>query len=91
MNAWTALRLLVRARFRKNKIVAEFLVCYDYGQGGVWLYLKAGTAADITDRYPALTVFETPPDWWTDEMERQARVNDATSPFWHDWLTKLER
>jgi hypothetical protein len=71
--------------------VAEFLVCYDYGQGGIWLYLEAGDPTEITSKYPALTVLEAPPDWWNGEMENSARGNDATTPFWRDWLTKLER
>jgi hypothetical protein len=43
--------------------MGEFLVCYDYGQGGVWAYLRAETAAEIQAKYPELTLFETPPSW----------------------------
>ena len=67
------------------------MVCYDYGQGGIWLYLEAGDVAEITSKYPALTVFEAPPDWWASEMERSVRGEDANSSFWRDWLAKLEQ
>jgi len=68
----------------------EYLVSYDYGQGGIWLYLYAENAAQIARAYPSLKVFETAPDWWTEELETAARKNDPHSPFWRDWLSKRE-
>jgi hypothetical protein len=69
--------------------VGEYLVCYDYGQGGVWLYLPAENRAELTKRYPALTVFDEPPRWWTPEMEAVTRKQNADDPLWRDWLAKL--
>ncbi len=69
-----------------------FLVCYDYGQGGIWLYLQADNPAEITNTYRDLIVFETPPPFWNDELEGAARKNDpTTSAFWAEWLSKFKR
>jgi len=43
----------------------EFLVAYDYGQGGLWGVLIAPSATAITTRYPELAVVETLPPWMT--------------------------
>ena len=67
----------------------QYLTCYDYGQGGIWLYIEAGNPAEIAARYRDLTVFETPPAWWTDEMEQNARSHQG--PFWADWLDGFRR
>ena len=69
----------------------EFLVCYDYGQGGIWLYLDAESPFQIANTYPDLTVFEKCPPFWNEEMEKAARNNNANDPFWSQWLKKLER
>lgn len=42
---------------------SKFLVLYDYGQGGVWAYLLADSADEIRRAFPALRVFEQPPQW----------------------------
>ena len=41
----------------------KFLVLYDYGQGGAWAYLLADSVDEIRRRFPALRVFDEPPDW----------------------------
>ena len=69
----------------------EFLACYDYGQGGIWLYVEGESASDITTKYPALTIVDVLPPWWNEEFERLVRShNPATSPFWAEWLSKLK-
>ena len=52
--------------------VVQFLVCYDYGTGGLWWRMTATSASQIEAKYRDLTVFEQPPEWWTEEMERLA-------------------
>ena len=69
--------------------MTESLVCHDYGQGGVWLYLEAETKSAIADKYPALTVLDAPPSWWTTEFETKARKKKETDPFWQEWLKGL--
>ena len=68
-----------------------FLTCYDYGMGGVWLYIEADSPEQIHQAYEGLTVFETPPAFWDDEHEAAARENLSTNPFWRDWLNRLRR
>ena len=66
----------------------EFLACYDYGTGGIWLYVKAESATKLVERYPALTVIEQAPAWWTPELEYDARTKVADG-FWDRWLADL--
>jgi len=40
-----------------------YLVVYDYGQGGVWAYVWAGSAAELKRLYPELTVVRQLPGW----------------------------
>jgi hypothetical protein len=42
-----------------------FLVVYDYGQGGVWAWIRADSADAILERYPELKVIDTLPEWLT--------------------------
>ena len=67
----------------------KYLVCYDYGTGGVWLYVDAASASDITAKYRDLTVVETPPAWLT--LEEDARIRGNVGPFWDDWLAGFRR
>jgi hypothetical protein len=69
--------------------VTEYLVCYDSGQSGVWLYLSAESKAALADRYPALIVLDAPPSWWTAEFENKARQKKESDPFWQAWLNGL--
>ncbi len=68
--------------------MAQFLACYDYGTGGVWLYLEAESAADLVARYPALTMIDNQPPWWTPAIEQELR-SKVGDPWWDDWLSKL--
>ena len=62
--------------------MTSYLVCYDYGQGGIWFYVEAESARELSRDYPALLVFRSSPPWWNDEYEAAARKNDpTTSPF----------
>jgi hypothetical protein len=69
----------------------EYLTCYDYGTGAVWLYLEAASPGEIKACYPDLTVFETPPAWWDAQSEGLTRRANASEPFWQHWLSKLKR
>jgi len=62
----------------------EFLVCYDYGMGGVWRWLTAPSADAIHETFEDLIVFDTPPEWWTgqaDALALHVDIEDATDPF----------
>ena len=70
--------------------MTKFLTSYDYGQGGIWLYIEAKSPAQITETYRDLTVFEAPPPWWTASMEEAAQ-SLLGDPFWNQWLSNLKR
>ena len=42
-----------------------FLACYDYGQGGLWAWVVAESAAQIQTAYSELSVFDRMPQWMT--------------------------
>jgi hypothetical protein len=43
-----------------------FLVCYDYGTGGLWGLMKATSPKDIELKYPELDIVVTRPAWMTE-------------------------
>src|SRR5262245_46922767 len=45
----------------------KFLVCYDYGMGGVWCIFAARSPAEVNRKYPMLIVKEDRPGWMTEE------------------------
>lgn len=49
----------------------RYLAVYDYGPGGVWLYIWAKSADDIFQSFPELEVVEPEPEHWTDEDRRR--------------------
>lgn len=57
-----------------------YLVCYDYGMGGLWWWITAPSAAAITESYRDIIVFEEPPLWWSDEMDRLTERRFLTDP-----------
>jgi hypothetical protein len=67
----------------------KYLVCYDYGAGGVWLYVEADSPEQITERYRDLQVVEMPPTWMTAEDEK--RIRGHVGPFWDNWLAQFRR
>jgi hypothetical protein len=68
----------------------EFLVCYDYGQGGVWRYLLADSRDAVIAEYPMLTVFDSSPPWWTDEIENAVRKSSEDEILLQNWLNTLK-
>lgn len=47
-----------------------YLVCYDYGMGGLRWWITAPSAEAIRKRYREVSVFKQPPPWWNDEVDR---------------------
>ena len=57
-----------------------FLVCYDYGTGGLWGVLMAPSVAAITGKYPELHIADEPPSW----MDRERLRALHEEPLWLD-------
>lgn len=67
-----------------------FLAVYDYGTGGIWALIRAHSAIEIVEKYPELKIFESRPEWMSDEQYREIDnvadsfdIEDAPP----DWLT----
>jgi hypothetical protein len=52
------------AVFPNTKPLNKYLVSYDYGTGGLWVYILASSPEAITERYPELKVWLSKPKWW---------------------------
>lgn len=57
-----------------------FLVCYDYGMGGLWGVLMAPSEAAIKVKYPELFIANGPPPW----MSRERYEALIEEPLWLD-------
>lgn len=71
---------------------SEFLVLYDYGQGGLWALVRADSANQVRQRFPEVRVFDERPTIVSDEMLgviRAAGAVDIDGPM-TGWLAELE-
>ena len=71
----------------------EFIGMYDYGQGGLWVVIRAESATQVRQKYPQLQVFEgTPPmlDEAALAVVRSKGVQDIDAPP-SGWLAELAR
>ncbi|MCH8172298.1 MAG: hypothetical protein IIA70_03210 [Proteobacteria bacterium] len=71
----------------------EFLVCYNYGSGGIWLYILARNKKEIQKKYPELKIVDERPEWFNDERElitREKLYFDIDEPA-KGWLAVYEK
>jgi hypothetical protein len=66
-----------------------YLVVYDYGTGGVWVYLWAESHERIKRELPDLTVFDELPEWVTTDRLGPIRTLDIDQS--DDWLDRLRK
>lgn len=71
--------------------MGSFLACYDYGQGGLWIYLEGESLAQVISEYPGLAIFSAPPPWWDEESERAARKHDPAKPPFKEILENARK
>ena len=71
----------------------KFLTLYDYGQGGVWNYVIAGSREDIGARFPQLVIYDDPPEWMSEEdrlrIEQTSSYDLDTAASQSDFLRRL--
>jgi hypothetical protein len=56
-------------------VKSKYLVVYDYGQGGVWSFIYARDAIEITTKYPELKVVEETPTWLKGDELKSIEAN----------------
>ena len=56
-----------RPKVESDRTMTEFLVVYDYGQGGVWAIVRAESPADVRALFPELTLVTDRPSWMSDQ------------------------
>ena len=52
-----------RGPAKPHRDVNAYLVCHDYGMGGLWWWIAAGSPEAIRRHYADVVVFEGLPDW----------------------------
>jgi hypothetical protein len=57
-----------------------FLVCYDYGSGGIWWWITASSPDAITAKYRDVIVFDQPPDWWDADSDGLTPRREISDP-----------
>jgi hypothetical protein len=67
----------------------KHLVCYDYGQGGLWAYIYAESPEEIQAKFRDLEVIAAPPAWLTSEEQEKLEAYDVDCP--DGWLAKLSK
>jgi len=55
----------------------SFLVVHDYGTGGLWGVMTAGSAAEIAQKFPELQVIEDRPAWMSDDDYQRIAVANS--------------
>jgi hypothetical protein len=71
----------------QGSVKKSFLVACDYGMGGSWAYLSARSAAEIAERYPAVSIVSDPPAWLDEAQQRELEekmtvdIDDSEHPF----------
>ena len=68
-----------------------YLVCYDYGEGGLWAFVKARDAHEISAKYPELIVFPEPAPFY-DKLQLEVIAADLTVDIDDEptgWLREL--
>lgn len=62
-----------------------FIVCHDYGQGGLWAIVEAESADQIENTFQDLVVIHDRPEWLNEKeyarLERVSIDNYAASSF----------
>ena len=52
----------------------KYLICYDYGTGGIWKSLLAESKQHIYVKYPEFNVVEFKPEWMDDNQYSEIRL-----------------
>jgi hypothetical protein len=61
-----------------SSMKSKYLVVYDYGTGGVWGVMHAGSKEEILLKYPQLKISDERPVWMSDADYKRI---EATSSF----------
>jgi len=70
--------------------LSEFLVVYDYGNGGVWGLARAASADEVIRVLPELKIVNETPDWMTAGLGRRPSSFVVSEPgSYPDWLRTL--
>lgn len=65
----------------------RYLVCHDYGQGGLWAYVCAESPQEIKEKFRDLDIISEPPANLTPQERATLPIYDIDSP--DDWLAML--
>jgi hypothetical protein len=58
----------------------HYLVAYDYGMGGLWWFVKAGSAEEIRAASSELIVVDEVPAWMREDHWKSIERDDLQNP-----------
>ncbi|MBV2131169.1 hypothetical protein [Arsukibacterium indicum] len=72
-----------------------FLVCCDYGTGGIWFLVDAESKKQIDALHPEFCAFETKPDWMSEgDKTKYFLMAEKAGHHWDvdnkEWLKKFK-
>jgi hypothetical protein len=76
---------------RRSPVVKKYLTVHGHGQGVLWWYIYADSAQAIELVFEGLTIYETPPSFWTDQAEKQTNSYRLGDPIEDKALLQLRR
>ena len=82
--------LVATRKVERPSFTQPFLACYDYGQGGIWSWVEAESAAQIREAYPELTVLDRMPMWMTPEVLQSIQSRSINESSLRKWLDVLK-
>lgn len=71
----------------------RYLVCYDYGMGGLWAVIESPSGGAIIDKYPEVLIVDQRPAWLNDVEYAKLpsfTLNDGREPSWFQMLERRE-
>jgi hypothetical protein len=71
--------------------VKKYLTVCGHGQDVRWWYIHADSAQAIEAAFKGLTIYESPPSFWTDQAERQTKSYILGDPIEDEALLLLKR
>lgn len=60
--------------------MTRYLVCHDYGQGGLWWYILAPSEQTIHQSFRDIIIFSSEPPFWTPKLAQQTRTHRLGDP-----------
>ncbi|GAA0856641.1 hypothetical protein [Aliiglaciecola litoralis] len=71
----------------------KYLVCLDYGSGGIWRVVQADSKNSILTHYPELEIADVKPEWMSNQIYQEycnnpINLEDSSNKFFQAILSQ---